>query len=70
MLHFGAGAPGAALVLVAMILAAATLEAVLALCLGCTLYRALIRGGLIPAAACVECSDIGASTSPPVHARR
>ena len=70
VLHFGVGAPGAALVLVAMILVAATLEAVLGLCLGCTLYRALVRGGLIPATACVECSDIKASAPPPVHARR
>lgn len=70
VLHFAAGSTGVAQVLVAMILAAATLEAVFAICLGCTLFQALIRAGLIPDTACVECSDLKVATSPGVDARR
>lgn len=56
--HFGFGATGFAYVLVAMILVAATLEAVFAFCLGCTIFAALMRGGLIPRSACEACDDI------------
>jgi len=52
------GRLGAAWVLVAMILAAATLEAVLALCLGCKAFGLLVRAGLVPAAVCEACADI------------
>lgn len=52
------GATTAAGVLTAMLLAAATLESVFAVCLGCHLFTGLMRAGLIPEAVCVECADI------------
>lgn len=58
VLHFGFGATGAALVLVAMIAVAATLEAAFAFCLGCHAYALLIRLGVIPEEACEACNDI------------
>ena len=58
-LHFGLGAAGAADVLVAMILLAATLEAVFALCLGCRIFTLLMRAGVIPAEVCEACDDLG-----------
>lgn len=56
--HFGFGATGLADVLVGMILVAATLEAVFAFCLGCTIFAGLMRAGLIPRSACDACDDI------------
>ncbi len=53
-----AGASGLALVLVAMIVTAATLEAALAFCLGCRLFAVLMRVGVIPAEVCVACNDL------------
>lgn len=45
-------------VLVAMIAAAATLEAVFALCLGCKAFALLIRMGVIPQTVCERCNDL------------
>lgn len=56
--HFGFGATGLAYVLVGMILFAATLEAVFAFCLGCTIFAGLMRAGVIPRSACEACADI------------
>jgi Domain of unknown function (DUF4395) len=53
-----AGATTAAGVLVAMLLVAATLESVFAICLGCHVFAGLMRLGLIPDAVCAECADI------------
>lgn len=53
-----AGSTGAAAILVAMIVVAATLESVFAVCLGCTLFAALMRAGVIPAEVCESCNDI------------
>jgi hypothetical protein len=47
-----------ALVLVAMITAAATLESVFAYCLGCQIFSVLMRAGVIPESVCEECADI------------
>jgi len=47
-------------VLVAMIVAAATLESVFAFCLGCTLFGWLIRAGVIPERVCERCVDLRA----------
>jgi hypothetical protein len=52
------GSTTAAGVLVAMVLVAATLESVLAICLGCHVFAGLMRLGLIPEAVCAECADI------------
>ena len=54
------GWDGAALVLVAMILVAAVLESVFAYCLGCVVFAALMRAGVIPREVCLECADVSA----------
>jgi hypothetical protein len=56
--HFAFGATTPALVLVAMIALAATLESAFGYCIGCKVFRALIRAGLIPQRACVACTDL------------
>lgn len=58
VLHFVFGAAGAADVLVAMILFAATLESVFAFCIGCRIFALLMKTGVIPEAVCIECNDI------------
>lgn len=55
-----AGASGLAFALVAMIAVAATLESVLAFCLGCRIFALLMRAGVIPAEVCVACGDLSA----------
>lgn len=54
----GFGATTLALVLVAMIVVAATLESVFALCLGCKAFAGLMRVGVIPDEVCERCNDI------------
>jgi hypothetical protein len=54
------GAEGLALVLVGLIVVAAVLESVFAVCLGCRIFAGLMRIGVIPASVCVECADISA----------
>jgi Domain of unknown function (DUF4395) len=63
-----AGATTAASVLVALLLVAAALESVFALCLGCQVFAALMRAGLIPAAVCAECADIRLARGRPAPA--
>ncbi|HUF33096.1 MAG TPA: DUF4395 domain-containing protein [Acidimicrobiales bacterium] len=58
VLHLGAGALGAAQVLVAMIVVAATLESVIGFCLGCKIFALLMRTGVIPEETCAACNDI------------
>jgi len=50
--------PTLASVLVAMIVVAATLESVFAFCLGCQIFNALMRVGIVPESVCEECADI------------
>jgi hypothetical protein len=45
-------------VLLAMLVAAATLESAFAVCVGCQIFGALMRAGIIPENVCVECADI------------
>jgi hypothetical protein len=52
------GAHTAATVVLAMLLVAATLESVFALCLGCKLFGLLMRAGVVPDDVCAECADI------------
>lgn len=52
------GTPGVAYALVAMVVVAASLEAALALCLGCVVFGRLMRWGVVPAEVCVACHDI------------
>lgn len=58
VLALGFGNHGAAYVLLAALIAAATLEAVFALCLGCQIFSLLMRAGVIPEEICAECNDI------------
>jgi hypothetical protein len=48
-------------VLLAGVIVAATLESVLALCLGCKAFALLMRAGVIPASVCERCSTFGAA---------
>jgi Domain of unknown function (DUF4395) len=57
--HLGFGATGAARALLALIVVAALLESVFAVCLGCTLVGQLMRAGIIPAEVCLACNNVG-----------
>lgn len=59
LLGFDTGAD----VLLAALVAAATLEAVFAYCLGCQIFGLLMRAGLVPDEVCADCADIWARTS-------
>ena len=66
--HFAFGGTGTtvALVLVAMITVAATLESVFAYCLGCKIFGLLMKAGVIPEEICAECADISLRRPQPV----
>ncbi len=55
----GFGAAGPARLLLVLIVIAASLESVFALCLGCLLFGQLMRAGIIPADVCLACNDVG-----------
>jgi Domain of unknown function (DUF4395) len=55
---FGFHSTGAAWVLIAMILVAASLEAFAGICLGCIIFAQLMKYGVIPADVCESCNDI------------
>src|SRR5262245_53435821 len=63
-----AGETTAAGVLVTLLLVAATLESVFAICLGCHVFAGLMRLGLIPEAVCAECADIRLARGRPAPA--
>ena len=52
------GSPGAAMILVAGITFAATLESVFSYCLGCVIFNRLMRWGVIPPEVCESCNDL------------
>jgi hypothetical protein len=53
-------------VLLVLIVAAAVLESVFALCIGCRIFALLMRAGIIPESVCESCNDIwGARTGRP-----
>jgi len=54
------GAWTAAEVVLAMLGAAAFLEAAFGLCLGCKVFAVLMRTGIVPESVCEECNDIWA----------
>jgi hypothetical protein len=56
-----AGEHVAAAILLALLALAAGLEAIFAFCLGCTIFAALMRLGLIPAEVCTQCANIWAT---------
>ena len=45
-------------VLLALLVVAASLESIFALCIGCQVFAALMRAGILPETVCVECADI------------
>ena len=56
--YFAFGNTTVALVLVAMITVAATLESVFAFCLGCQIFAGLMKLGIVPDSVCEECANI------------
>jgi hypothetical protein len=54
------GAPAVAVVLISMLMFAASLEAFAGLCLGCVAFRWLMKAGVIPSTVCAACNDITA----------
>jgi hypothetical protein len=58
VLALGFHLPVAAYTLLGFLAAAAAMEAVFAVCLGCAIFARLMRLGLIPEAVCRECNDI------------
>jgi hypothetical protein len=52
------GLTGAADVLVGLLVVAATLESVFALCLGCKAFAVLMRLGIVPEETCERCANI------------
>lgn len=58
VLALGFGQQGAAYTLLAALVVAATLEAVFAICLGCHLFAALMKAGVIPEEVCERCTDL------------
>ncbi len=45
-------------VLLGLIVVAATLESVLAICVGCIIFSGLMRVGLVPAETCEACANV------------
>lgn len=58
ILALGFGLTTEAEVLLGLLVVAATLESVFALCIGCRLFALLMRAGVIPAASCEECARL------------
>lgn len=58
------GAQTVTIVLLAMVVVAATLESVFAICLGCIAFAGLMRLGVIPEETCTACADIWARPQP------
>jgi len=57
---YALGATGVVEALLVLLVAAATLESVLAFCLGCQVFGLLMRAGVVPEEICAECTDIWA----------
>jgi hypothetical protein len=58
VLWFGFGQHTATWLVVAMLTAAAFLEAAFGLCLGCKAFALLMKAGIIPESVCLECADL------------
>lgn len=54
-------------VLIAMLVLAASLEAVIGFCLGCYIFGQLMRVGVIPEGVCEDCADIWSRIERPVE---
>jgi hypothetical protein len=53
-----AGSGTACVVVLAVLIVPATLEAVFGYCVGCRIFALAMRAGLLPASVCAECEDI------------
>jgi hypothetical protein len=60
---FGLGAHALADGLFALVIGAAALESLAAICLGCELFALLMRAGIVPERVCAECADISGRLS-------
>lgn len=58
LIAWSLGSPAVAVALIAGLIGAASLEAFAGFCLGCAMFRSLMRAGLVPDAVCAECSDL------------
>jgi Domain of unknown function (DUF4395) len=58
VLTFGFGLTGAAYVVAGLLVVLAGLESILGFCVGCQIFRLLMRANLIPQAVCEECANI------------
>jgi hypothetical protein len=58
VLALGFGQRGAAYIVLGLLIIAATLESVFAICLGCRIFASLMKVGIIPESVCEECADI------------
>jgi hypothetical protein len=58
LVAWAAGVPGLSQVLLALIAVAATLESVFAICIGCWIFAALMRVGIVPESVCADCADV------------
>ena len=65
VLALGSGLTDVAYPLLGLLIVAATLESVFAICLGCTIFAWLMRVGAIPESVCVECNNIWLRTRRP-----
>jgi hypothetical protein len=65
VLALGFGLGTAADVLTALLVVAATLESVFALCLGCRIFAVLMRAGLVPKETCERCANIWSQPAAP-----
>ena len=60
MLALGLGLDTAAYVVLGLLVVAATLESVFALCMGCKVFALLMRTGVIPESVCERCASVAA----------
>jgi hypothetical protein len=60
----------AARIVLALLVAAATLESVFAICLGCAVFGVLMRLGIIPAEICERCNNLSLPRPAPAAAAR
>ncbi len=59
VLALGFGLPGAAYVVLGVLVVAAGLEAVVGFCVGCQIFALLMRAGVVPQEVCERCRDLG-----------
>jgi hypothetical protein len=58
VLALGFGQRGAAYIILGLLIVAATLESVFAICLGCKIFARLMRAGIVPESVCEECANL------------